>query len=182
MVFGSPEVSGAWLIYGAEKNGKTWFALMLANYFTNHAKVLYISGEEGTGKDFTEACKRAGLEATNTKIKATGYVELDELQKRLDERRSAKVIVLDNITVYNEAFKYGKFKKLIGDNPDKIFIFLAHEENGEPYTSTAKMCRRLAKIIVHVEGLVAQVSGRCPGGTINIDEEKAQLYWGVKIK
>lgn len=37
------EDSGVWLIYGKEKNGKTTFALKLANYLSTMRKVLYIS-------------------------------------------------------------------------------------------------------------------------------------------
>jgi len=60
-------------------------------------------------------------------------------------------------------------------------IFLAHEEKREPYTATAKLCKKLAKIIVHIEGLTAFISGRCPGGTITINEQTAMLYHGSQI-
>ena len=42
------EDSGLWLIYGKEKNGKTTFALKLANYLSTMRKVLYVSAEENT--------------------------------------------------------------------------------------------------------------------------------------
>ena len=31
---GNPEVGGFWIIYGREKQGKTWFSLMLAEYLS----------------------------------------------------------------------------------------------------------------------------------------------------
>lgn len=48
-----PEDHGIWLIYGAEKNGKTTFALMLANYLRQMGRVLYLSAEEGISGQHT---------------------------------------------------------------------------------------------------------------------------------
>ncbi|MFX1668788.1 hypothetical protein JZ968_11625, partial [Riemerella anatipestifer] len=39
----NPETTGAWLVYGTEKQGKSTFAIMLADYLTKFGKVLYIS-------------------------------------------------------------------------------------------------------------------------------------------
>ena len=61
-------------------------------------------------------------------------------------------------------------------------VLLAHMEKNEPYTATAKLAKKLAKIIIRVDGLTAFVSGRCPGGIITINEQTAQLYHGSKIK
>jgi hypothetical protein len=177
-VFGEPETGGAWLIYGEEKQGKTWFAILLANYLSQHARVLYVSAEEGISKNFADTCKRAGLSA-KSKMAVSGYEPLPELEARLNSRRPPQVVVLDNLTKYSEEMKYGKLLKLLHDYPDVLWLCLAHEEGGKPYTSTAKLCSRFAKIIVRVQGLKGFVKGRCPGGEIMIDEEKAQLVWGT---
>lgn len=177
---GNVEVGGIWLLWGAEKNGKTTGALMLADYLTKFCGVLYVSAEEGVGKNFVDACRRAGLNA-KTALKAVDYVPLDELEVELQKRKAAKVVVLDNATIYNDECKYGRLRKLTKDNPDVIFIIIAHEEDKKPFTTTAKMAKRLAKIILHVQGMVIHVSGRCPGGILTIDDEKAALYWGAAI-
>lgn len=177
-VMGSPSINGAWIIWGAEKNGKTWFALKLADILSHHGKVLYISAEEGTGKEFVESCKRAKISASNASLNFMEYEPVTDLNDRLSKKKAARIVIIDNITIYAEEFKGGGFRKLLEDHPDCLFIFLAHEDRGEPYTATAKLCRRLAKIIVHVEGLACTVSGRCPGGRLVIDEEKAALYHG----
>jgi hypothetical protein len=70
---------------------------------------------------------------------------------------------------------------LLNEHPKKLFIFLAHEQNGNPHTAAAVLCKMLAKIIIRVEGLACHVSGRCPGGTLIIDEEKALIYHGTQI-
>ena len=35
---GNPEVAGFWLVYGREKQGKTWFSLLLAEYLSNYER------------------------------------------------------------------------------------------------------------------------------------------------
>ncbi len=181
-VFGKPEDAGAWLIWGAEKNGKTWFALKLAAELSLTKRTLYISGEEGLGKDFVEACKRAKLSTDNRNLQFSEYIDYAELQNKLSKRRSPEVIFIDNVTVYKDDLAYGNLRKLLKEYPNKLFIFLAHEDRNEPYTSTAKLIKKLAKVIVYIVGLQANISGRVPGGNIIIDEEKAQLFHSTLIK
>lgn len=180
-LLGEPEQNGAWLIWGEEKNGKTTLALILADYLATVEKTLYISGEEGAGANFKAACRRAGL-TSDSRLRIEEYISLNHLTAALQKRNAPRIVVLDNITVYHEEMKYGGFLKLLKDNPDTLFIFLAHEDKKQPHTSSAKMCSRYAKVKIHVQGLIGFVSGRCPGGTITIDEDKAQIYWGNTLK
>lgn len=180
-VLGEPEKSGIWLIWGAEKNGKTWFALILANFLSQFSRTHYVSAEEGMKKGFKDAIVRAKISALNKALAFNEYEPLAELYERLSKRKAPRIVVIDNITVYNNELKNGGMRKLVLDFPNTLFIFLAHEERGEPYTSTAKLCKRLADIIIHVEGLTCNVSGRCPGGKILIDEDRAALVYGNQI-
>jgi hypothetical protein len=180
-VFGEPEVGGLWIVYGPDKNGKTTLALMLGDYLSRIEPTLYISGEEGICDSFQQTCLRAGLTANNKSLKFLGYITIEELKNRLGKRRSEKIIILDNITVYQEELKNGELLRLSKQYPNTTFIFLAHEDKGEPYTATAKACKRYAKIIINIKGLVGFVSGRCPGGKIVINEEKAALIHGDSI-
>jgi len=178
---GNPESNGIWIIWGREKNGKTWWALKLANYLSKQTKVLYISAEEGTGLDFVAACKRAGLSSNNNDLKFDEYLSIGELNEKLKSRKSAKVVFIDNCTIYADELRAGALRDLIKQYPDKLFVFVAHEEKREPYTALAKLAKKLAKVIMHVQGLATHISGRCPGGIISIDETKAALYWGSEI-
>lgn len=181
-VLGTPEAAGIWLIYGSEKNGKTWFALMMAIELSKQFRVDYVSAEEGTGADFVNSCRRAGLTANNQRIKFRDYEVWDDVVKPLASTRPPKVVIVDNITIYMDELD----KKMIADlrlaHPNTIFIFLAHEERNDAVPALAKHAKKLAKIIFHVRGLSCNVAGRCPGGTINIDEEKAALYHGQIAK
>ena len=182
-IFGEPERNGKlWLIYGEEKNGKTWFAILLAYYLATIEPVMYVSAEEGLGKSFQDVLERAKVDPKNKKFKAYPYVPLHELNEYLKKRYAPKIVFLDNITVYVDELKNGGLQNPIKEHRDKLFIFIAHEDRGEPYTSTAKMAKRLADRIVRVQGLVATVGGRTKGGKYLIDEEKAMIIHGSNIK
>lgn len=180
-IFGTPERAGTWLIYGEEKQGKTWAALILANYLSQFAHVLYVSAEEGFSLTFVDAVRRAGIAHTNRKLHVTdgSYPLYEVLQAKCGARKKTRIVFIDNITFYKDELKGTKMQHLQRSYPDVLFIYLAHEDNGRPYGATAQMCKRLSKIIIHVEGLQAQISGRCPGGTLTIHDTKAQLYWGA---
>lgn len=177
-VMGEPEDNGFWLIYGAEKHGKTLFALKLADQLSLSKRVLYVSGEEGVGKTFVEAVQRAKLESKNKRVRIAKYTPLDELRAMIIKRNGPRVIFIDNITVYAKELQYGILLNLMREFPKVLFVFIAHEENGQPFTSIARSCRRFSSIIVRVEGLAAKVSGRCPGGLLMVDDVKGRIYWG----
>lgn len=176
--FGEPEKKGIWLIWGNEKNGKTWFALMLAEYLSKFEKVLFVSAEEGISKSLIDCCKRAKLSINNRYLLFDKYLPIAELDEKISQQRSARIIVIDNITIYQNELKNGVLRDITNKHNNKLFIFLAHEDRKQPYTSTAKLAQRLANIIIYVQGMKCFVSGRCPGGTLIIDEEKAALYHG----
>jgi adenosyl cobinamide kinase/adenosyl cobinamide phosphate guanylyltransferase len=179
-VFGEPSTNGIWLIYGKEKNGKTWGTLLLADYLSQFEKVLYVSAEEGTDMEFQDAVTRARIEPDNRNIHFTEYETVEELYKRLKRRKAPRIVVLDNLTIYNEELKANGMKKLKQDFPNVLFICVAHEERNKPYTAAATMASKLAKVIIRVQGLMLIVGGRVPGGQLMVDEEKAQLYHGVQ--
>lgn len=181
-LFGSPESCGTWLIYGAEKQGKTWAALLLAKYLSEYSHVLYVSAEEGFSINFIKSIKRAGISHQNRRIYVVDGSETLEsiLSAKLGPRKKTRIVFIDNITFYKDELKGNKIQRLQREYPDVLFIYLAHEENGQLYGATARMCKRFSKIIIRVEGLQAHISGRCPGGTFNIDDTKAQLYWGTQ--
>lgn len=181
--FGEPSDNGIWLIYGKEKNGKTTFALQLARYLSTKKKVLYVSAEEGVEMEFTRACSRAGITEKDRNLKFIDYEPLEELKQRISRKKSARIVFVDNITIYNDELKGGELRALQRDYPNLLFVFIAHEDDtgGAPYTSSGKLCKKLAKIICHVEGMSAQIAGRCPGGTVVVNEEKAALYYGNQV-
>ena len=180
-VLGKQEYGGIWLIYGAEKNGKTSLALIFANYLSTLDSVLYVSAEEGLKYTFRQACIRSGIERTNQSLKILPYVDLETLCQHLAKRRAPRFVFIDNLSVYKDEISDKTLIDLKKQYPGVTFIYIAHEEDGEPYTATGKACRRFADIIVRVVGLNATVSGRTEGGTFVIDQEKAALIFGDSV-
>jgi predicted ATP-dependent serine protease len=179
-VIGNAERKGCWIIYGCEKNGKTWFTLKLAKEIAKHERVAYISAEEGLDDSFTEAIRRAGI-TTSDDILWDEYLSVAEITRKFQKQRSANIIVIDNLTMYSDEMKPTEIKKKLMDAlPSKLIIFVAHEEKKEAYPAIARMAKKLAKVIFHVEGLKAFVTSRfSPGGEIVIDEEKSEIYHGI---
>jgi hypothetical protein len=173
--------TGVWLIWGAQKNGKTSLALMLANYLSEISTVWYISAEEGLDEPFKDNCKRMKISHENRTLKMNDYVPLETLRKELKKTRCPKIIFIDNFTIYKEEMKTKDFTDMVNANEDKLFVFLAHEDRGEPYTAPAKLAWRLAKAIFYVKGLACLVSGRVPGGAVMIDEVSAKIFYGNSI-
>jgi chemotaxis methyl-accepting protein methylase len=130
---------------------------------------------------FVDACKRAKINLKSKSLRFLEYTPIDELDERISKKRAEKIIIIDNITIYADELKNGVVRKLLRKHKDKLIIFIAHEERNEPYTATAKLVRKLAKIIIRVQGLACFVSGRCKGGVLMIDENKAMLYHGTQI-
>ncbi|SUJ26381.1 Uncharacterised protein [Sphingobacterium spiritivorum] len=182
-VFGQPEKSGAWLVFGKDKNGKTWGTLLLSELFSKVVgeRVLYISAEQGISKSFKDAIIRAKLDPTNNNLHYVGYITLEELYVRLKKRNAPSIVVIDNITFYLDELKNGAVRTLLKKFPSTLFLFLAHEERGKPYTAVAVLIQKIAEIIIHVKGLTLIVSGRCPGGMLAIDDEKSNLYHGQNL-
>lgn len=180
-VLGEPEANGAWLIFGRDKNGKTWLAITLAIYLSQRKKVLYISAEEGTGLAFKNTLVRVGAAAGDTNLHLLEYESWQEIDERLQRRRSPEIVFIDNLTIYQDELKKSTLTNFLARHPSKLFVFLAHEERGEPYTAAARLCSKLAKVRFHVKGLSCNVNGRVPGGVLLIDEEKAQLFHGNTV-
>lgn len=179
--FGTPTVGGIWLMYGAEKHGKTWGALLLSDYLSRFGKVLYVSAEQGIDKEFVDSIKRAKLEVDSSRVHFTEYEMIEDIKVKLQRRNAPKVVVLDNLTIYNEELRAKGIKELMQEFPKVLWLCVAHEERNKPYTATAMMASKLAKVLIRVEGLTMTVGGRVRGGILTIDEEKAALYHGQKI-
>lgn len=178
------EDSGLWLIYGKEKNGKTTFALKLANYLSTMRKVLYVSAEENTDANISITCQRVGIQVDNKTLHIVEYIPMEELKEKLEKRKSAQVVFIDNTTEYRSEMKNSDVSALLRQFPGKLFIFLAHEsdkDKGEPDIALAKFCKKKAKRVFHVVGLTARVLGRTETAVIPVDMEKAALCHGDNL-
>ena len=176
-VFGTPEVTGTWLIYGKEKNGKTTFSLRLAKYISQFTTVLYVSAEEGFSENINRIIVKEEIYKKCRNLFLTEYCSFKDLNERINEKRTEKVIFIDNLSVYSDDLRKGGIYNFV-KNHKKLFVFIAHQEGRQPQTSAGRLCKKIAKVIINVEGMRAFVDGRCPGGTMDIDKREAQLHHG----
>lgn len=172
--------SGCWLIYGSEKNGKTWFALKLAKELAKSEKVSYISAEEGTEDSFIAAATRAGI-TSKDRILWDDYISLEDLVGKFKKPKSPNIIFIDNLMIYEDEIRPGRLKSdLIDKFPDKLFILIAHEERKEAYPAVARKAKKIAKVIINVKGLRGFITSRySSGGEVTIDYTKSDMCWGT---
>lgn len=179
-LIGKAEARGLWLIYGEEKNGKTWFALQLAKALAEHERVYYVSAEEGMDLSFKMALKRAHI--TNSNITLYGYHTMAEIVEHFKKPKSGRIVFIDNLTIYADELKVSSgIKQLERVLPNKLIICIGHEERGKPYPAVAAMCKKMAKVYIHVKGLNAFVVSRFAGHSgepYPIDAGKVEELWG----
>jgi len=182
-VLGEPSKGGMWILYGKEKNGKTWGALLLAKAFKEMGeKILYISGEEGFDKAFQDACKRAKVPPKAKNFNIAEEMPLEQIKALLYKRNAPTIVFIDNTSVYVDEFKRNDSLGLRNEFKKILFVFLSHEKRKEPEDRLGREVKKYAKIIIRAVGLQLQFSARCPGGLLNIDENKALLYHGINQK
>lgn len=153
--FGKPELRGAWIIFGESGSGKTHFALSLLAYLTQFVdKAAYDTIEQGLSLSFKNSWLDTNMAEVGNKVVVYSKEQIPALRERLRKRKSPQVVVIDSITAL-VGFTRSTFASLIDEFPDKLFIFIAHEENGKPYPAVARHVRKLAEVKIRVEGFKA---------------------------
>ncbi|MBQ9254988.1 MAG: AAA family ATPase [Bacteroidales bacterium] len=182
--FGRPELSGSWLVYGGSGSGKTTFMLQLAKYLTNFSKVIYDSIEQGLTLSFQRAWERVKMiEAGNNFVLVEKENTKQDIWDRLSRRKSPNVIIIDSVN-YMLNFTKREYEQLLNNFPNKLFIFVAHENNKQPMGSLANFIRYNSDIKIHVEGYRAFITTRFEdsekgegGKPFTIWEQGAKDYW-----
>lgn len=157
--FGRPELRGSWLVYGGSGSGKTTFMLQLGKYLTEFRNVAYNSLEQGLSLSMQRAWERVDMAAAGNKIILLEKEQHKDLLPRLRKRRSADVVIIDSIH-YWLGFTMGDYMSLLNEFKNKLFVFCAHEQKGEPRGSLAQYIRYNSDVKIRVEGYRAFVASR----------------------
>lgn len=175
--FGKPELSGTWLIHGAQKNGKSDLIVQIAKYLTNFGKVAFNSLEEGKSESLRKAFKRSRMHEVKNRILLLDKEPIDELKIRLRKRKSADIIIIDSLQY--TGMKYAEYRQLKDEfSRNKLFIFTSHAEGKEPAGRVAKSVRYDCNITLYVEGFKAFPNSRYGGNEpFIIWSEGAAKYW-----
>jgi Predicted ATP-dependent serine protease len=175
---GCPELSGSWFIYGAPKNGKTSFAMMLAKYLSGFKRVAYDSVEEGLSLSVQMAMDRVNMMEVGSRLILLEKEGVEELIARLQKSKSPDVIVIDSVQFLE--LRFSEYKALKKRFPHKLFIYISHVEGKQPEGTTAKRIWRDSNVVFRIEGFKAFPVGRYGGGEpLVISQKKAEEYWGL---
>lgn len=149
---GKPELRGAWIIFGESGSGKTHFALQLLAYLSQFVdRVAYDTIEQGYSLSFQNSWNDANMGELGNKVIILDKEQIPALRERLRKRKSPQIVVIDSITAL-VGFTRVTFASLIEEFPNKLFIFIAHEEGGKPYPGVARHVRKLSEVKMRVEG------------------------------
>lgn len=176
-----PESKGIWFIWGNSGNGKSSFTYQLAKYLASFDKVLYNSLEEGVCKTVQDKIIQHRLIDVKDNFQLI-CEPIPELQKRLDKRNSAQIIIIDSLRYTGLNWKtYLEFKNR---NPNKTIIFIGHAKGKNPKGNLAEDIMYDAYIKIWVEGYRAISKGReigRNGGLYTVWHEGENRYWGEPL-
>ena len=151
--------------------------MQLSHYLSGFKRVLYNSLEEGLSRSLQLAIVRHGMQQIkNFSLVSEG---IGSLQRRLEKRRSAEVVIIDSLqfTQLNKS-AYRAFKSAFFHH--KLLILVSHAEGKRPLGRTAGFIRYDADVKLRVEGYRAFARSRYGGDQkpFTIWEEGAKAYWG----
>lgn len=181
--FGRPELRGSWIIFGGSGCGKTTFVMQLCKYLARYRRVAYNSLEQGLSLSLQKAWERVEMESVGTRIVLLAKESLRDLRLRLQKKQSPDIIVIDSVQ-YWHGLKWSDVTALKDDYPDKLFIYVSHEQGGLPDGKIARKIRYDSDVKIRVEGYKAFVTTRYEvpekgegGADFVIWEEGARKYW-----
>lgn len=180
-VFGHPDRTGTWIIWGNSGNGKSSFVMQLAKYLCRFAKVAYDSLEESTGLSLKNSLVRHKMEEVNRRFVILDRESMEELSERLSKRRSPEIVIIDSFQY--SGLTYATYKAMKEKHANKLLIFISHAEGMNPEGRAAKKVAYDADVKIFVQGFRAMCKGRfitAPGNYYTIWEEGAAKYWAEK--
>lgn len=176
--FGRPETTGVWFIWANGGNGKTTFALQLAEELTNHGRVLYNSLEEGTKSTMQETAIRANFKPRKGRFLLT-CEPIEELDERLSKKKAPRIAFIDSFQFTD--LSYVQYLDFVNRHTDKLIIFTSHADGKQPDGRPAKKVKYHADLRIWIEGFCAYSHGRFigPTGRYVIWQEGFEKFYGL---
>ena len=177
---GEMDRHGVVFFWGNSGNGKTSAVVSFCRELTRFGKVLYVSLEEGVSLSFQNTLKRFGMGELGARFQVLESTTLDDLQKRLSQRRSPEFVVIDSFQYMQMSYRsYIAFKNA---NRSKLLIFVSHADGKQPSGRAARSVMYDAGLKIWVEGYTAFSKGRFIGrsGEAVIWPKGAKEYWEGK--
>ncbi len=187
---GEPEDAFDAIIYGASGNGKTNFtiAFIKALILSLQCKCEYVSYEEGHGKTVQDAMisRHNMLEEVGNLLQITDHLSFEQLVKKMDQRKSPKIWVIDSLQACGfTALQTKELKeRFVLSKKRKIIVYISWAEGKEPAGVVGKYVKYYANIKLRVQGFcipdpVSRYGGNLP---YIIWDEGAKNAWGKHYK
>lgn len=174
--FGQPERCGVWFIWGNSGVGKTSFTLQLCKELSRFGRVIFNSLEEGDAYSIRCAFEREAMETVDGRLYLVSE-PLEDLSRRLKQRRAPDIAVIDSFQYTKMSFKdYLKFKE---QHTDKLLVFTSQADGKKPMGRAAVSVMYDAALKIWIEGYTATSKGRYigpNGGTYMIYDKGSAVY------
>lgn len=177
---GSPECKGSIIIWGASGNGKTRFAVKMANYLSTFKKVVYNSIEEGDSATLSRAFQESGITTDNSNLTVLNMESITDLRARLSKQKSPDIVFIDSLQHWR--ISEVQYKELVTEFRNKLFVFVSHADGKEPAKAIGMAVKYDANVKISVDRFVAIATSRCEGcknKPFVIWEEQARVLYGM---
>ena len=172
--------TGHWIIYGDSGHGKTTFCMQLAKYLCKFGRVAYNTLEEGPGFSFQNSANRITFTRYEGSRIQVICEDVKDLWDRLASNASPDIVIIDSLQF--SSYVKSEIKKLDKNFPNKLFIWISHQDGSKPQGAIGKWLEFAAHIKIPVEGFRAFPKSRFGGNdTYDIDETRAANYHGEMV-
>lgn len=152
---GTPQLGNShWLIYGGSGQGKTSYALQIAQEICRLQKVHYNTLEEGTKLSFKKALQRSNIKSANSKF-TYQKENLIELSARLDRKYQPKVVIIDSVQYFFRRKSIEDYFKFCESFEDTTFIWISGADGNKPKGAIADDIYYDADIVVKIDNYEA---------------------------
>lgn len=178
-LFGVPEMSGVWIIWGDSGSGKSRFTMLLAKALTQFGKVAYNALEEGARKSIQKNIIDCNMKEVKSKFIILNREPIEELKVRLRKKKSPDILIIDSIQYTGLTKK--EYIALKEEFPNKLFIFISHAEGKNPLGSVAGFIRYDSDIKIFIKWYrafaVSRLGVEIEDTFYNIWPERAAVLW-----
>lgn len=142
--------------YGKPGSGKSTFFVQMANFFTEHGMVIYITPEEGISPTFKQKLTNQNINSDNIHI--TAHKSLREIRKAL-KTYDYQFCFIDSINMLSDA-KPEVLEKLRNDFPDVLFAIIMQSTKDGKFKGSNEYAHN-SDINIHVDqGIASTIKNR----------------------
>lgn len=103
LVLGGGAVRGSVILLGGEPGiGKTTIAMTIAQAWSTHGEILYVSGEEGESQVASVAARLQSNKKQNERISLLSTTNIEDVIDQMDRASAPRVVIIDSIQTMHD--------------------------------------------------------------------------------